>query len=152
MSYEGYTQHLCLNGHQWFANAYAENDECPYCSENSIWQHEIDETNGTDEEDQNTFEIKLDVYQKEKYSVCQCCGNETITEQIRYWIPFEFKSKNGTILQLKVVRNGDWELEDYSFCDHDLEYLEECRDFEEAIAELYSKQIEEALNQFFKIL
>ena len=48
MSYEGYTEYLCENGHHWQVDAHAENDDtaCPRCKRPAVWSHNVDETNG----------------------------------------------------------------------------------------------------------
>lgn len=46
MSYEGYTQHICKNGHYFETGCY-EDLSCPFCKEVvSSWSNEVDQTNG----------------------------------------------------------------------------------------------------------
>ena len=47
MSYEGFEQHLCTNGHYWEEDSsYAETDNvCPFCKTPSVWYNCVDETN-----------------------------------------------------------------------------------------------------------
>jgi hypothetical protein len=48
MSYEGYVEHLCPDGHYWAVDAYMEStpERCPRCGKSSAWSHDVDETNG----------------------------------------------------------------------------------------------------------
>ena len=45
MSYEGYEQHLCKNGHRFFCDCFEEVGVCPVCEVESIWSNPVDETN-----------------------------------------------------------------------------------------------------------
>jgi len=49
MSFEGYMQYLCPQGHYWERDVYEERDskECPRCNQKVAWQNIVDETNGT---------------------------------------------------------------------------------------------------------
>lgn len=51
MSYEGYTQRLCANGHLWAEGCYDDVLECPSCGEQSVWSHTVDCTNGVVEDE-----------------------------------------------------------------------------------------------------
>lgn len=51
MSYEGYTQKLCSNGHYHTYSAFYVGEEddnivCPICSAKMVWSNEVDDTNG----------------------------------------------------------------------------------------------------------
>lgn len=57
MSYEGYSQLLCRNGHQWSMDAtiFSQNVygsklalRCSVCGEQAVWANDVDETNGCD--------------------------------------------------------------------------------------------------------
>lgn len=47
MSYEGYTQILCKNGHLSSENAHVERSmkECPVCKAGLVWWNAVDDTN-----------------------------------------------------------------------------------------------------------
>lgn len=46
MSYEGYVQCLCKNGHYWDdPGEYSETSECPICKSTAKWWNSVDETN-----------------------------------------------------------------------------------------------------------
>ena len=48
MSYEGYEQVICINGHAWNIDAYESSyglGDCPYCKSRPIWHNSVDETN-----------------------------------------------------------------------------------------------------------
>jgi len=47
MSYEGYVELLCKNGHYWTEDAYdCTEGVCHKCGEHFTWHHLVDETNG----------------------------------------------------------------------------------------------------------
>jgi hypothetical protein len=46
MSYEGYTQNICPNGHQFITSPYYGESKCPICGEGAGWSNEVDQTNG----------------------------------------------------------------------------------------------------------
>jgi hypothetical protein len=45
MSYEGYSQCICSNGHYFEHDAYCDGF-CPYCGLGSSWDNSVDQTNG----------------------------------------------------------------------------------------------------------
>jgi hypothetical protein len=49
MSYEGYTEKLCKNGHLWGNDCYSDPTPCPQCGGDFVWQHHVDQTNGEEE-------------------------------------------------------------------------------------------------------
>lgn len=56
MSYEGYEEYLCENGHYTTVQCYdfADCSNCS-CGAKFVCQHSVDQTNGYDEEDDSTF-------------------------------------------------------------------------------------------------
>lgn len=75
MSYEGYTQYLCPNGHLWTVDAYlgdGDNEHiCSQCRQTRVWSHSVDCTNGIvyDEDgkelpDTVPFELEVDHYEE----------------------------------------------------------------------------------------
>lgn len=55
MSYEGYVEHLCKNGHYWTIDVYQDYHSCPHCTEESVWKHSVDCTNGEVELEDGTI-------------------------------------------------------------------------------------------------
>lgn len=52
MSYEGYTEFLCKNGHYYCVDIHAPAGEvCPICGEKAAYSSEVDLTNGENEND-----------------------------------------------------------------------------------------------------
>lgn len=50
MSYEGYTEYLCEDGHHWTQDAYDERPRmCADCGKRAVWYHDVDQTNGDDD-------------------------------------------------------------------------------------------------------
>ncbi len=50
MSYEGFEQAICKNGHWKEFSCYSERKKCPTCGAPFAWTNGVDETNGIDEE------------------------------------------------------------------------------------------------------
>lgn len=90
MSYEGYTEYLCENGHYYTRDAYesyyTEEKKCPYCVSEAVWSNGVDQTNdsgfkfGTD---------RLIVKDAAVYDECECCGNKRLLQRETYHIPGE---------------------------------------------------------------
>lgn len=91
MSFEGYYQFLCKDGHYWVENAHDTNFGdaqyilCPKCSEMMVWANLVDVTNGSWDENRNRIDgyVELEPYIEE---TCESCG--AIIER-RYKIPDE---------------------------------------------------------------
>jgi len=77
MSYEGYSNFLCKNGHLWAedCNIADENGKCPICSEKIVWENMVDTTN--DEGKPITLKVK-------KETICSKCKSVLETT---YYIP-----------------------------------------------------------------
>lgn len=85
MSYEGYSQFMCKNGHSWSVDCYIADEmkECPICFSPAIWENMVDTTNGSFDDEGNQIDgyVELEV---ESQKICEHCG--TILETI-YKIP-----------------------------------------------------------------
>lgn len=46
MSYEGYTQNICVNGHYTETDVYTNNPLCAECHSELKWENSVDMTNG----------------------------------------------------------------------------------------------------------
>lgn len=68
MSYEGYVQNLCKNGHHWEAEggSYADPTVCPECTQPPEWVNPVNDTNcdSIGEIDMNQFLYKEAEYKK----------------------------------------------------------------------------------------
>ena len=69
MSYEGYSQLLCKNGHLWHLDCYEvdsklEDNKCPTCGEQAVFEHMVDTTNDMGE----PIELEID-----KEEICDKC-------------------------------------------------------------------------------
>ena len=87
MSYEGYVQTICENGH------YSEFDahdtrwvrgeiECPECESEIVWVNEVDETNC---DGYGYIEVELD--KPAVTETCDHCGHTRVVEEETYKIP-----------------------------------------------------------------
>ena len=107
MSYEGYEQHLCKNGHRFDIDAYwfgyDQIPTCDICGELSVFCNSIDDTNGEEygiilEDGWKTLLIE-----KEKTETCSQCQHTEVIEPAKYRVPTEE--------QLKKIRHyrPDWD-------------------------------------------
>ncbi len=97
MSYEGYSQFLCKNGHYWEKDCnelpiyYGEGElvkqKCPKCGEEEVFENMVDVTNGNFDDDGNRIDGYIDLKVKSETSgKCSACGEKHICETI-YEIP-----------------------------------------------------------------
>ena len=87
MSYEGYEQKICKNGHYWTEDAIEfmwddEVRECYKCGEKPIWENSVNLTNGSFDDEGNRIDgfIELKV-KKETSGICSECGEKHICER-----------------------------------------------------------------------
>lgn len=115
MSFEGYYQILCVNGHLQEIDVYSmdfdidnfKDWECEYCNGKIAWWNIVDETNGsfnidsdgyeTEERIDNFVELKID--KERKTCTCSICGiiHFNTDEPQTYKLP---KGKIGHIVKL----------------------------------------------------
>jgi len=85
MSWEGYYQQLCKNGHYTAKSAeYQDEDKkCSICGEKIVWINIVDVTNGSFETDGTRIDGYVDL-KIEKETKCKECGS---TLEVTYKIP-----------------------------------------------------------------
>lgn len=83
MSYEGYCQSLCKNGHLSNSDPFQSEDVCPSCQEEIVWSNSVDETNCN-----GVGYIPMDQF-KIKDVVVETCnlGHTHITKEAVYRFP-----------------------------------------------------------------
>lgn len=106
MSYEGYEQYLCADGHYWTGDCWsawdAEKPSCPYCKKPATFSNSVDQTNGPDVGRAVIEEVS-------PAKTCQCkCGNRHETEPARYKVKTDDSGR--------PVRVSDEEYDDFAFC------------------------------------
>lgn len=75
MSWEGYHQRLCSNGHYWTVDGYlSEPEECRVCGEKFVWENIVDTTNGSYDDNGERIDgfIELEIKEERK---CEHCGS-----------------------------------------------------------------------------
>lgn len=119
MSYEGYIQHLCANGHRFDTAAdYAfceQEHKCSECGTLSVFQNDVDDTNGESvgviaDEDWERFKISEDVVE-----MCNL-GHIHLMKAATYRIPTkeELEEVRSYWSYNDWTRNGEWKrLKDY---------------------------------------
>ena len=95
MSYEGYEQLLCANGHYFTCDAYAnvsydENGPkesaiaCPYCKAMSVWSNSVDQTN---DPNQGFIDMKQFLLKDAEMKICHECNHSAQIAPAVYRIP-----------------------------------------------------------------
>jgi hypothetical protein len=96
MSFEGYYQRLCEEGHYSTQDCYAsfgvqEADwACPICGKGQAWWNLVDVTNGSfDDETGERVDgyIELEEKTPAEYCTCSTCGNRHVVKKATYKIP-----------------------------------------------------------------
>jgi hypothetical protein len=88
MSFEGYYQALCKNGHKFNFNISYDWDEeetarCPYCNEKVAWYNIVDDTNCDQAGHFDDFEILT----PKVICTCDKCKHEHVSQVATYKIP-----------------------------------------------------------------
>lgn len=84
MSFEGYFQRLCKNGHNCNCDGYcaSDDDRCDFCDAEIAWENLIDQTN--DDGQKDVVELEVDV----PAEICECsCGHRHQIKPARHKIP-----------------------------------------------------------------
>lgn len=91
MSFEGYHQVLCKNGHHFTAGLTMDRHSwwCPACKEGAAWVNLVDTTNGSFDErgEQIDGYVYLEIEKEAVLCKCPTCQNEHVIEPVRYKIP-----------------------------------------------------------------
>lgn len=94
MSYEGYSQFLCKEGHYWTEDSHLtmyselEENKCPICNESAIYENMVDVTNGSFDDAGNRIDNYKELKLVEKHSsVCSHCNKEHRCDCSIYKIP-----------------------------------------------------------------
>ena len=86
MSYEGYVQELCANGHLRQRDAYQATPPQCSCGAAFVYTHNVDETNGYDPADPGTYPKPFEVEKEADYVICNL-GHKHYTSERTYKIP-----------------------------------------------------------------
>jgi len=92
MSFEGYYQVLCKNGHSYTLDIYGDDIECskcPICDECNTWWNIVNTTNGSldDQGEQIDGYVELEILTEAKECTCSCCDNIHTSKFATYKIP-----------------------------------------------------------------
>ena len=106
MSYEGFSQFLCKNGHYWrddctMVAPELKDNMCLICGNPAIWENMVNTTNGSFDTDDNGKElidskgspIRIDGYVELKVKDQQCCKECKSILETTYHIPVKRKRK-----------------------------------------------------------
>jgi hypothetical protein len=108
MSYEGYSQVICANGHSYDidCNDFGHDGRCPECQAESVWTNGVDTTNGSfniDSDGNETNEridgyVELEVLALPSFCTCKDCGNQHQMKSTTYKIP-ETRGHKGKLVR-----------------------------------------------------
>ena len=92
MSFEGYYQVLCENGHYTAFDVFdePEKQECGICGASRAWENLVDQTNGSYDDDSVTRidgHVDLEMVNDGVLDRCVTCGQPTAVEPPKYRIP-----------------------------------------------------------------
>ena len=91
MSYEGYEQLLCPDGHYWQLDCRSPIEApCPRCEKKAVWWNSVNETNGPcDPETGERIDGYVELEEMEPAKTCTCptCMNVHQVEPPKYRIP-----------------------------------------------------------------
>ena len=91
MSFEGYYQVICKNGHYHTVDAYHADEElaCPFCKCPKEWDNLVDTTNGSHDEAGNRVDGFVFLKAERDAMTCTCrkCGHTHETEPAIFKIP-----------------------------------------------------------------
>lgn len=86
MSFEGYYQFMCPNGHSWEEDVYSTTGQCYICKQMACWNNTVDTTNGSFEINSDGFEttvridgyVDLEVLTEAELHTCTCGHRHTV--------------------------------------------------------------------------
>lgn len=92
MSFEGYYQILCKNGHYDTVDCYMFENlewECEICKEKVDWLNQVDLTNGSWDDKGRRIDgyVELQVKYQPHECTCSVCGNKHEVGPITYFVP-----------------------------------------------------------------
>jgi hypothetical protein len=84
MSFEGYYQKLCTNGHLVECDVYSfDEDNCQVCKAEWVWENVVDCTN-----ESGVGRVELEIATPAKYkTTCEACGAQQLVAEETYKIP-----------------------------------------------------------------
>lgn len=131
MSYEGYEQLVCENGHYWELDAHLSSgtlkeNKCPHCKGDAAWSNAVDQTNS----DGSEFVVKLSERTPAVVETCEHCNSSKEIDPPTYHIPKKphpvhpnygpcdmFEDDGMCAVCLELIQNQTNELARLSFCD-----------------------------------
>lgn len=96
MSWEGYGQALCANGHEFTVDRYDDEDDqvCDFCKAKLAWVYWVDQTNGCCCPDDRlpgsvcaAHPKKMKLLKQETFTECPTCRHKTRQSEAVYEIP-----------------------------------------------------------------
>lgn len=122
MSYEGYEQCLCENGHYWEQDCRDEDRFCVECHLPIVWQNSVAETNvdGYGHIDMEQFKVA-----EAKVDACPTCKHTKEVEPARYRMPTPEETKAARTRYESIFEEGEFVGFRYIYLSTGLVYKEE---------------------------
>jgi len=113
MSFEGYYQILCKNGHQATEDCYMFESlewQCSVCGKKAVWRNLVDLTNGSWDDNGDKIDGYIELEIKEQPPECKCptCGQKHESGPTIYKIPTEQTAKE-IAFQKALEQDEDYE-------------------------------------------
>ena len=111
MSFEGYYQVICQNGHYYetpYDYGFGEDDhlKCHICGADEAWHSIVDVTNGLDE---NSGVVEVTILEPEQRCVCPLCERDHIAREAIYQIPGRVETRDDMWV-LAIDQHDQWRL------------------------------------------
>lgn len=98
MSYEGYVQYVCVNGHYEARNCYDSIKKCATCGERFILQNDVDQTNDDGWKDHTEIELALQAAEKRGFDNC--------LKEVVAWLRKGYKHNQAIA---DMLETGEWQ-------------------------------------------
>ena len=101
MSYEGYEQFLCEDGHYQEREAYDDPVQVCHCGKPIVWYNSVDLTNGSFDDEGIRIDgyIELQVKAEATYEECPHCHHSELKSEVTYHIPAD-KGQHATPISI----------------------------------------------------
>jgi hypothetical protein len=98
MSYEGYDQYVCVNGHYEARDCHTPMKKCPTCGERFVWENAVDQTNGDGWKEHSEIELALQAAEQR--------GRDNCLVEVVAWLRATGYKREHDIAHL--LESGEW--------------------------------------------
>jgi len=95
MSYEGYEQCICEDGHYFCADVWGGEEKC-HCGKKAVWYNSVDETNC---DGYGFIDMEQFIETAAETKTCECCGHVRVVKEVTYRVPSKEETKKARMLR-----------------------------------------------------